>query len=85
MENKLIEDSKKALFLNVEKLVAVFFSFLFSVIFLIKSPLHPWVGDVAQTDSSVFKTVALMMEKGFMPYKDSFDHKGPFLYIILQP
>lgn len=55
---------------------------VFSFFFLLKSPLHPWIGSDTGTDSSVFKTVALMMEKGYMPYKDSFDHKGPFLYIL---
>ena len=33
-------------------------------------------------DSAIFKTVALMMDKGYMPYKDTFDHKGPLLYVI---
>ena len=58
---------------------------LFSVIvfiFLLGSPLHPLINGETGTDSSVFKTVALMMEKGYMPYKDSFDHKGPYLYIL---
>ena len=49
---------------------------------MVKSPLHPWIGTNTAVDSSVFKTVALMMEKGNMPYKDSFDHKGPLIYII---
>lgn len=51
-------------------------------LFLLNSPLHPFAKGYSSTDSSVFKTVALMMEKGFMPYKDSFDHKGPLLFII---
>lgn len=33
------------------------------------------------TDSSVFKTVALYMDEGYMPYKDTFDHKGPLIYL----
>ena len=51
-------------------------------VFLFNSPLHPWINGEAGTDSSVFKTVALMMDKGYMPYRDSFDHKGPYLYIL---
>lgn len=51
-------------------------------LFTLKSPLHPWNGSEAGPDSSVFKTVAMMMERGYMPYKDSFDHKGPFLYLL---
>ena len=53
-----------------------------SFTFLTKSPLHPWNKCDVGTDSSVFKTVAFMMEKGFVPYKSSFDHKGPIIYII---
>lgn len=62
--------------------VAVLVSAVISFFFLLKSPLHPWIGSNTGTDSSVFKTVALIMEKGLMPYKNSFDHKGPLLYII---
>lgn len=66
----------------VETCVAALASAIISFFFLLKSPLHPWIGSDTGTDSSVFKTVALMMEKGLMPYKNSFDHKGPLLYII---
>lgn len=55
---------------------------VYSFLFLIYSPLHPWANYAAASDSSVFKTVALMMQKGYMPYKDSFDHKGPLIFII---
>lgn len=34
------------------------------------------------TDSSVFQTVAMLMSEGMMPYRDTFDHKGPLLYIL---
>lgn len=56
--------------------------FLLAFIFLMQSPLNVFLmnGNTG-TDSSVFKTIALCMEKGLMPYKDSFDHKGPLLYI----
>ncbi len=51
-------------------------------LFMTRSPLNPWkVADVS-TDSSVFKTVALYMQKGLMPYRDIFDHKGPIIYLI---
>jgi hypothetical protein len=33
-------------------------------------------------DSAVFQYVAKMMKLGFLPYKDTFDHKGPLLYLI---
>lgn len=56
--------------------------FIVTFVILMLSPLHIWVGKDATTDSSVFKTIAMMMNNGFMPYLQSFDHKGPLLYII---
>ena len=44
--------------------------------------MHFWLDSDAGTDQSVFQTVALMMQKGYMPYLDSFDHKGPLIYLI---
>lgn len=72
---KIIKSNKE----NV--IVGLLMAFL-SFVFLLESPLHPWIGGDTKTDSSVFKTVALMMEKGYMPYRDSFDHKGPLIYIL---
>ena len=61
----------------------VFFTFsIVSFMLLTRTPLHPWVMSEAATDSSVFKTVSLMMHRGYMPYRDSFDHKGPLIYLI---
>lgn len=59
-------------------LMIIFGTFLF----LLNSPVHPLVEGCTGTDSSVFKTIALMMEKGYVPYRDSFDHKGPLLFIL---
>lgn len=73
-----INENKKALENIGIMLICILSSFMFSI----KSPLHIWSGYDCATDSSVFKTVALMMRKGYMPYRDSFDHKGPVIYII---
>lgn len=62
--------------------IVLIFSAIVSFIFLLSSPLHPWNNYDIETDSSVFKTVTMMMGKGYMPYRDTFDHKGPLLYII---
>lgn len=67
---------------NRENLIVILLMAVFSFAFLLQSPLHPWVRGDARTDSSVFKTISLMMERGYMPYKDTFDHKGPVIYII---
>ncbi len=34
------------------------------------------------TDSSVFIYIGKMMQKGYLPYKDLFDHKGILLYFV---
>ncbi|MBP5261887.1 MAG: glycosyltransferase family 39 protein [Clostridiales bacterium] len=68
--------------LNRENLAALFISFILSQLYLFKSPIHPWIQGISSRDSSVFRTIALMMSKGYFPYKDTFDHKGPFLYVL---
>lgn len=66
----------------VEKILMICLVAVTAFVFLTKSPIHIWRHGECGTDSSVFQTVALMMEHGFMPYRDSFDHKGPLLYLI---
>lgn len=59
-------------------------SILFTITFLLmsKSPIHFWVGSDVETDSAVYSTIAMIMEKGYIPYRDSFDHKGPLIYLL---
>lgn len=60
--------------------LGVYILFL-SVIPLLKSPQNPLCLDIDPlTDSCVFKTVAFYMQRGLMPYRDIFDHKGPLIY-----
>ncbi len=79
---KLIPDKTKNSSHLVQSLLIVCFMAAAVFILLMDSPLHIWRYGEASTDSSVFKTVALMMRRGYMPYRDSFDHKGPLLYLI---
>lgn len=67
---------------RIEFICMVIIAGMLAALFLFKSPLHPWICSDTGTDSSVFRTIAFMMSKGFMPYRDSFDHKGPLLYIL---
>lgn len=67
---------------NRENLIALIAAAVMAFFFLLNSPMHLWRYDDTWPDSSVFKTVALMMDNGYMPYKDTFDHKGPLLYTI---
>ena len=62
--------------------ILIYISFLVvSFLFLLKSPLHIWNCSESGTDSSVFRTIALMMRNGYMPYLHVFDHKGPLIYL----
>lgn len=36
----------------------------------------------SSTDSSVFRTMAMLILRGYVPYRDFFDHKGPLIYLI---
>ena len=53
-----------------------------SIFYCFQSPLNPWEGADVTKDSGVFQYVAYTMHKGMIPYRDTFDHKGPLLYII---
>ncbi len=53
-------------------------SFLFSL----QCSNHIWHKGNINTDSSVFYYVARVILNGGMPYRDTFDHKGPLLYIL---
>lgn len=66
----------------IETIALALFEAVAAFFFLLESPLHIWHHGESGTDSSVFQTVAFMMERGYMPYRDSFDHKGPLMYII---
>ena len=58
------------------------FLLVLSFLLAMANPMNPLV-DVPRTgtDSSVFRTVAMVMQQGGMPYLDSFDHKGPLLFV----
>ena len=46
------------------------------------SPSSPWNRGETVTDSGVFLTIGVQMKNGLTPYVDTFDHKGPVLYVI---
>ena len=47
-----------------------------------QSPMNPFYTTLGGVDSSVFHYVASVIEQGGLPYRDTFDHKGPLLYLI---
>lgn len=76
--------SEKLLFINRQKkeFFIVVILFFITFLFLQNSPVSIWRCGETWTDSSVFKTIALQMSQGYIPYKDTFDHKGPLIYIL---
>ena len=67
---------------SIETVCLFIFLIILTFLFLTISPLHIWKGTDVGNDSGVFMTVAMMMDKGYMPYRDTFDHKGPLIYFI---
>lgn len=71
--------------MNIKKysnLIILLGIFAAALVFMSQSPLNILLlNGNSGIDSSVFRTIAMQMERGLMPYRDSFDHKGPLLYI----
>lgn len=78
MKGSLLENRRKKTELLTECLGAGALAFLF----LFRASVNIWSYSAVLPDSAVFKTVSMMMRHGFMPYRDSFDHKGPLLYVL---
>lgn len=55
---------------------------IISCVIIINNPSFPWGDGSSGSDTNVFLTVGRQMENGMMPYKDTFDHKGPLMYLI---
>lgn len=73
---KDVEIERKSLWINLFIMIGIFIA---TFIFMLQSPLY--LNGNSSTDSSVFQTIAMQMENELMPYKDSFDHKGPLIYL----
>lgn len=55
--------------------MAVFFSLVF---FTCNTPLGPAIG----SDNAMYLTMGTAIAKGYAPYSEIFDHKGPLLFIL---
>lgn len=58
------------------------FILISSLIMSVNANSFPFSGKVLGTDSSVFVYVANVILDGGTPYLDTFDHKGPVIYLI---
>lgn len=56
--------------------------FLLAFIFSFQCSNNLFYTGPTLSDSSVFKYVARVIMDGGMPYKDTFDHKGPLIYLL---
>ena len=58
--------------------------FVITFMLLTLSPINIWSYGNIYVDQGVFETVAMMIKRGYMPYRDTFDHKGPFLSSVVK-
>ena len=65
-----------------KNLIPIIILLLISIFILLQSPLSPFAQDVTEADSAVFIYGGNRIREGQILYKDFFDHKGPFLYIL---
>ncbi len=56
--------------------------FAICIIACMKNPTNPFSNSETSVDQSVFRYVGWVMSEGGVPYRDTFDHKGPLLYFI---
>lgn len=60
----------------------VAFCLIIALFTALQFSLRPFSSRIPFTDSSVFLYIGKMMHQGRIPYRDLFDHKGPFLYLV---
>jgi len=79
-KNEIAYLGRKAFFKNKNNWVDMLFVFVvtLSICFLLPLLNNGFIG----YDSSVYTYIGRMMKKGYVPYKDMFDHKGPLMYFI---
>ena len=78
---RLVSYSKKNI-TGKSKIAIPLFLVLVSFITSFQFASFPFISRLPGTDSSVFIYIGQMMHKGFVPYRDMFDHKGLYLYFI---
>lgn len=80
--NEGINEMIRKSFGRIKKNIDYFVVSLLAMLWMLRSPLDFWDGGDCYTDSGVFMSIGQHMMKGFMPYRDIFDHKGPLIYVI---
>ena len=81
-KNIVVEENNKNKRFNTANVLCYFVVILIAFIASLQSNSNIFVYREQATDSSVFQYIAKMMLNGYLPYRDTFDHKGPLLYIF---
>ena len=68
--------------LKIKSIFTYLYIFFCSLLFSFLCSNNPLQKGYTLTDSSVFTYVAKVIIAGGMPYRDTFDHKGPLIYLI---
>ena len=78
-ENRRKEGKKDTM---SRKLGVVLMIMVLAFIFSLTALNSIWHHELDHTDVYVFQYVGKVVLNGSMPYRDTFDHKGPLLYIV---
>lgn len=77
------EKNRARLITNARSILAIAFLLLAALAFSMQCHITLFqLNDGSAVDSWVFRYVGNVMLQGGMPYRDTFDHKGPLLYLI---
>ena len=82
MAHKMIGMKNKPLSNLLQKGAVFIYLSILTLIIAFQNTDSIWGNGETWVDASVYKYVAWMMDLGYMPYKDTFDHKGPLVYIF---
>lgn len=78
-KNKILEKFKNP---TIQKILIIVILCILAFFIAEKSPQSLFHHGQTDIDQSVYQHVANVIKDGGMPYKDTFDHKGPLIYLI---
>lgn len=73
---------KLSKYIETKPTVVYFCIFICAVVMSFTATNNPFLIGNTGIDSSVFNYVGKVIRNGGMPYRDTFDHKGPLIYLI---
>ena len=73
---------KLSKYIETKPTIVYFCIFICAVVMSFTATNNPFLIGNTGIDSSVFNYVGKVIRNGGMPYRDTFDHKGPLIYLI---